>query len=45
MRVFKNNIKTKMKLCLKAPLSKSLHHAEASLLTIIECQMSRLYMT
>ena len=39
------NIKSKMKVCLKAPLSKNLHHAETSQLTLIECQMSGLHMT
>ena len=39
------NIKTKMKVCSKAPLSKNTHHAEASQLTLTEYQMSGLYMT
>ena len=34
-----------MKVCLKAPLSKNLHHAETRQLTLIECQMSGLHMT
>ena len=38
-------IKTKMKVCSKAPLSKNPHHPEANQLTFIECEMSGLYMT
>ena len=34
-----------MKVCLKAPLSKNLHHPETNQLTFIECQMSGLDMT
>ena len=34
-----------MKVCLRAPLSKNPHHAEASQLAVTECQMSGLHMT
>ena len=34
-----------MKVCLNAPVSKSLHYAEASQLTLTECQISGLHMT
>ena len=37
--------KTKMKICSKPPLSKNSHHAEASQLIFIECQMTGLHMT
>ena len=39
------NIKTKMEVCLKGPLSKNPHHAEANQLTFTKCQMSGLYTT
>ena len=34
-----------MRVCLKVPPSKNLHRTEASQLTLIECQMSGLYIT
>ena len=38
-------LKAKIKVCSKTRLSKKSHHAEASQLTFIECQMSGLYTT
>ena len=34
-----------MRVCLKVPPSKNLHRTKASQLTLIECQMSGLYIT
>ena len=38
------NIKTKMKVCLKGPLSKNPHHAEGSQLIFIECLITDQHM-